>query len=380
MDSWQGRIAVFVAHGEDVPTVPCIRIALDRETRILARLSDVFVCPSPVRFRQAPVAKTAPDGYVEHMKMIRSGADHTIPILPAWALSPARHVSDMEAAFAAGVALKSLEDVIRAEPDWSGCWRDRQALRCAGATVRYLGRGEDLAGLRDAVLLSPPGTDPGPDGQIYLGFKKLASKRVDLSTDFVAELSACFDLAINDDLMTAIGLAQTALREGGSAPFAAAGFMTTVIRTRPDAETLALALGDMLIASMLKWSRPVPLLAGERHGPSFRGDAGRGKVRPGDPGFSRAVCLALVDGANAALRSASEIARRAETLHAVAPRIRTKGGTAVFHKLMNEDAVPASASGTGLSRWAATRLFDRLQALGAVRELSGRPSFRIYGL
>ncbi|QLF71526.1 DUF1403 family protein (plasmid) [Peteryoungia desertarenae] len=314
------------------------------------------------------------------MELILSTTQKSIPILPAWALSPARHISDMEAAFAAGVALKALDDVIHATPDWSGCWRDRQALRCAGATVRYLGRGEDLAGLRDAVLLSPPGTNPGPDGQIYLGFKKLASKRVDLSTDFVAELCACFDLAINDDLMTAVGLAQTALREGGSAPFAAAGFMTTVVRTRPDAETLALALGDMLIASMLKWSRPVPLLAGERHGPSFRGDGGRGKVRPGDPGFPRAVCLALVDGANAALRSAAEIARRAETLCAVAPKIRTKGGTAVFQKLLNEDAVSASASGTGLSRWAATRLFDRLQVHGAVRELSGRPSFRIYGL
>ena len=54
----------------------------------------------------------------------------------------------------------------------------------------------------------------------------------------------------------------------------------------------------------------------------------------------------------------------------------------VVDMLLADDAVTpaAAASRAGLSDRAARRLFDRLVALGAVRELSGRDAFRIYGL
>jgi len=302
------------------------------------------------------------------------------PRLPAWALSRGRDISESDAAFAAGIALKSRDDLVRAAPPWLGCWRDRLALKSAAVSATMLGRNEEEAAIRDAVLLTAPGDDPGPAGKLFLATRMLTRQSGTITTPFVKELCALLGIRWDDALASVPDLVDTATQSGRAAPLALADLISAISTARPDAEVLAMGLADVVLAQKLKWPKPVPLLLPERFGSSFRTIGGRGRVRPGEPAYPKAICLALVDGIDAALRFAVEIDRRAARLLAVAPKLRTKGADSVIQKLLNEDAVPASAPGSNLSRWAANRLFERLENLEAVRELSGRPSFRIYGL
>jgi hypothetical protein len=300
--------------------------------------------------------------------------------LPGWALSRGRDPSDIDAAFVAGIALKSLDDLIRAEPPWLGCWRDRLALKSAAIAARMLGRSEEETAIRDAVLLTSSGDDPGPAGKLFLATRILARRTGTLATPFVKELVALLGMTWDNNLASIPDIVDSANQSGRATPFAVADLITAISAVRPDAEALAFGLAELVLAQKLNWPKPEPLLLPERFGPAFRTIGGRGRVRPGEPAYSKAVCLALVSGVETALRSAVEIDRRAARLLAVAPKVRTKGAEAVIRKLLNEDAIAASAPGSSLSRWAANRLFDRLESFEAVRELSGRSSFRIFGL
>jgi hypothetical protein len=145
-------------------------------------------------------------------------------------------------------------------------------------------------------------------------------------------------------------------------------------------EILALCVFDTVIAIRLRWPWPVPLIATKVLDPNLRSDGAGRRPRPGDPAWPNAAAVALA--AASALDLAADLARRSNILLAVAPKLRSKPAQRIVDLLLSQDCVsPAEAARHApMTGRAARRLFDRLVLLGAAREFSGRPTFRLYGL
>ena len=107
------------------------------------------------------------------------------------------------------------------------------------------------------------------------------------------------------------------------------------------------------------------------------------RVRPHEIGCTTFCHLAYARAAIAAHGSTRDIAGRSTRLIAVSARSRTRGVAEAISALLDDDAVAATGlaalPGLGSDR-AARRLLERLVAQGGLRELTGRPTFRLYGL
>ena len=77
---------------------------------------------------------------------------------------------------------------------------------------------------------------------------------------------------------------------------------------------------------------------------------------------------------------AAELRRRARKLTEAAPKLRAKGAKAALQPLLDQDSLAAATPIAGLSQRGTRRLLLRLAALGAIRELTGRATFRLHGL
>ena len=87
----------------------------------------------------------------------------------------------------------------------------------------------------------------------------------------------------------------------------------------------------------------------------------------------------MLAGVGQALPLAGDLARKAACLRAVVPKLRAKAAGRAVDLFLSRDALAPSALDF-MSDRAARRLCERLVDLGALRELTGRDTFRLYGV
>jgi Protein of unknown function (DUF1403) len=227
-----------------------------------------------------------------------------------------------------------------------------------------------------------PRTRRGPAGRLLQAWRRLAERdpldkaiRLVLRPkDWMVDLTNALDLPLDAALEDVGDAAKTLAVGEGSAIAAAAQVAAVSLQKRPDAETLALWLADAVLAHRLKWPAPVPLIAGQIRRSDLR--AAR-RDHEGDRAWEATWMLAYARAAAADLYA--ELVRRAHQLLAAAPKLRGRDAVRRVEIMLTEDAQAATAGAAATDR-SSRRLFERLVAIGAARELTGRPTFRLYGL
>lgn len=145
--------------------------------------------------------------------------------------------------------------------------------------------------------------------------------------------------------------------------------LEAVQKETPRTDVPGLILADAALAQAIGCDHLVPLLAAGLK---------RADLRKEGDDLRLACHRALISSVTEAVRQAADLARRAGHLRAVAPKLRAKGAQDAVGMFLTRDAVAPSA--LPLPDRAARRLCDRLVDLGAVRELTGRDTFRLYGV
>lgn len=301
------------------------------------------------------------------------------PILPAWIMQSSAFETAESAAFASGSGLALLHVVLH-DPTInvpSELLRNRLALRAATHCLKLEGRMQTEADIRDAYLLTAAGDAMGPAGDMLalwqsgssISFRH-AGWRERLNAQLPEDTHEYFpDWMDQADDLQGIPVAK------------AASLLSKVIQMSPKQEAVALLCAGIILARSLGWNSAFPLF-----GLHLKRDALRTAAKGED--ILIACHAAVAHGSQDTMRLAHDLARRAGRLRAIAPKLRSKGSLEAFNLFLTEDAVfPPNmlsplikGSNVPMTDRSARRLCDRLVELGVVKELTGRASFRLYGV
>lgn len=289
----------------------------------------------------------------------------TLPRPPSWVTS-ARAETLEDVAFLSGAALSHLHLVLGRPGVPQALLRQRLALRAAEACVAHSSRVERAGELRDALAFLLPGDSPGPSGEIYRSWQRAVEREIGIGVLHralpkidPAQIGAWLDASVSR------GAGQ------GGPVGRAAGVLEAVIGDDLRATSAALLLADAALSQSLGWGHVVPLVSLKLKRAEFK--------LTGDD--LRLAChKAAAAGVVEVLREAADLTRRTAKLNAVVPKLRAKGSDEAVELFLSRDAI-APAMLTSLQSDRGRRRFcDRLVELGAARELTGRDTFRLYGL
>lgn len=161
----------------------------------------------------------------------------------------------------------------------------------------------------------------------------------------------------------------------------AASLLGKMVQSFPRQEAIALLCADVVLARSFGWPHAIPLFGLRLTGKALRAASGGNDILI-------ACHEATANASQDMVRLAHDLARRATHLRAVEPKLRTKGSQDAVRLFLSEDAVLPSSmlsptirgSSTTMTARSARRFCERLIELGVVRELTGRASFRLYGV
>ncbi|MFG5379922.1 DUF1403 family protein [Yoonia sp. R2-816] len=289
----------------------------------------------------------------------------TLPRLPSWVTSGHAETLD-DVAFLSGGALSHLYLVLTHPSVPKPLLRARLALRAAEACVTHIGRVERARELRDALAFLQPGDNPGPSGEVYLSWRRGVERKISIGALHRALLEVeAAQIAEWLDAPASRGTGQ------GGLIGRAAAVLEAVLRDRPRAISTALLLADATLSQSLGWAELVPLVTLKFKRADFKlmGDDLRLTCH-------RAVSAGVVE----TLREAADLTRRVAKLQDAAPKLRAKGSEDAVALFLSQDAVAPTMLTSLQSDRGRRRFCDRLVELGVARELTGRDTFRLYGL
>jgi Protein of unknown function (DUF1403) len=300
---------------------------------------------------------------------------NTQRFLPRWVTS-LRDANNDTLTFSSGAAIAVLDGVLR-DPNGplpASLLRDRLALDAAAACLRFESRRETSFDIRDAVCLARAGDALGPAGDMFIAWRKLA--RINMqSSGWQTQMKNVLPVQIAEMVHQPTSTLDSPVMQ-------ATQVLAETLQQFPRQESAALMLADVTLTKAMGWNRPVPIFAAKLS----RRDLSA--IVDGDTDLSCRIHRAIIGACDSTIRTAADLCRRATGLQQSAPKLRAKGAANALALFLSHDAVSPSGMlsptirGTSIRMTdrSARRLCDRLVELGVIRELTGRSTFRLYGL